>query len=676
MTRKNFLLFIAFNVWAMNSYSQSDGYIDKAVPPFDNETYELDWSKVEYKPIIRYNGNKQIQQTNVHNKNGSNAILTVSDNTDVQVFPSAVAQSEQHMTVSKINPLNIILCSNTPNYEGYYVSQDGGTTWFGSNSMPDNVQSYGDPSTAVDASGNVFIEAMQPSGGGAAGYRTFKSINQGTSWGTPVAQNFGNINFDKQMMSIDNLPGSPHLNKIYTAWTDFTGSYAVKFNRSVDNGVTYSVPITLRTGWGQGTNVQTGVNGEVFVCWAQYTGSAYPASGLGFSRSTDGGATFTDLTPVFPYVGIRTSGSNPIFNNTRVNDFPSMAVDKSCGPNHGRIYAAIPQKLGGTGKAIISVRYSDDNGTSWSSGIEVSISAGRQNWFPWITVDDATGTVSVAYLSLDQVTGFTTNTYLAYSFDGAATWNNIKVSDVGHTVAAIPGFATGYCGDYIANTAYGNRNYISWNDNRNGQWQNYVSRIDFSATAIYSNASNINIAGPVSHILPWSADLHYNTSGNISGPTTSTLEIQSGANVEMLAGISVTLTAGFHAKDGSTFKAATGAVSCANTFARDEVAQQINERSKLLKPAYKDDATVQFEFYPNPASSEINFEYLLTDKSDVSIVLLDMQGKEIAVLLNNITQLPGLSKLSYNVSSLSNGLYTYKLVTNTYSKIGRFVKAN
>lgn len=664
--------------YGLKSYSQEQtkGYIEHAVPPFDNETRTLDWSKVENKPIILYKPDVKILQQNNLNKGGGNpTTYVVTDNADVQVFPGAVAQSEQHMTISKVNPLNLILCSNTTQYEGYYVSQDGGATWFGSNGMPDGVGTYGDPTTAVDGAGNLFMEAMNNLG--PTGYKVFKSTDKGTSWAPPVSSTYSPVSFDKEMMAIDNMPGSPYYGNVYTAWTDFTGGYSVRFNRSTNAGASYNPNITIRNNWGQGTNVQTGPAGQVYVCWANYGTGTYPANGIGFTRSFDGGSTFNDLTPVFAFNGIRVSGTNPIFNNTRVNDFPSMAVDKSCGPFRGRIYIAYAGHQGGTttAKGVIYVRYSDNQGSTWSAANEVSIPAGRQNWFPWITVDDASGTVSVAYLTFDTSSGFTTNTYLAYSFDWGSSWNNVKVSDVGHTVASIPGFATGYCGDYIANTAYGNRNYVCWNDDRTGQWQNYVSRIDFDKPVVYSSATDLNLTGPVNHALPFSGDVDYEASNNINSPTASTFTIQPGANVEMRAGGIILFNPGFVAQEGSHFDAAIVTVSgCTNTVNRDGVGNEIEEHENLLKPAYAGDPTVQFSCYPNPVNNTVTFEYLLPARSNVKIIITDLQGREIKRLLNNAATEPGLSKNSFDISDLHAGVYLFKLESNDFVKAGKFTK--
>ena len=259
-----------------------------------------------------------------------------------------------------------------------------------------------------------------------------------------------------------------------------------------NQGASFSTPIILKTGWGQGTNVQTGPNGEVYVCWADYDNSYADLSskGLGFCRSTNGGVSFTTSQRVINYTGIRTlnpvtgDDENPLFHGIKVNDFPAMAVDKSNGPHRGRIYVALPVKENGNGKAVIQLSFSEDQGTTWSTPFTISIANGRQNWFPWITDDDTNGNLYIIYYSLDGTTGFSTNTYVAESDDGGATFTNKLVSDVAHTTAPIQGFLYGYAGDYIGITAYGGKAYAAWMDNRTGQWQNYVSQV-----------TNLNIAG-------------------------------------------------------------------------------------------------------------------------------------------------------------------------------------
>lgn len=166
-----------------------------------------------------------------------------------------------------------------------------------------------------------------------------------------------------------------------------------------------------------------------------------------------------------------------------------MAVDKSNGAHRGRIYVVLPVLENGNGKAVVQYTFSDNQGATWSNPVTISIPNGRQNWMPWITVDDCTGDVWAIYYSFDTPSGFTTNTYVAHSADGGTTWENEKVSDVSHTTAPINNtiFANGYAGDYIGIAAFGGRAYPIWMDDRNGTWQLYCSPALVEAPSVTIN---------------------------------------------------------------------------------------------------------------------------------------------------------------------------------------------
>ncbi|MCL4511357.1 MAG: glycoside hydrolase, partial [Bacteroidetes bacterium] len=336
--------------------------------------------------------------------------------------------------------------------QGWYMSTNGGLSWTGADVLPNNGLGRGDPSTGFDAHGYAYLVSMGPNATSSPdGYMVQRSTNSGSSWSSSIRGTGPTSGFDKEMIAVDNVANSPYSNYFYCGWTEFIGGNgslpyaAVKLNRSTDGGQTFSSPVTLRqsgnnTGGGQGACLATGPQGEVYVCWADYSTGSVPANGVGFAKSTNGGTSFTSGV-AFAYQGIRQGDVDPRFNNTRVNDFPSIAVDKSHDAYRGRIYMVYPN--GGNGsnnQSVIQLRYSTDGGTSWSSAQTISISNGRQNWFPWIAVDDSTGDVSAIYYSLDGTSGFSTNTYVAHSINGGATWENIKVSDVAHTIAPIPGF--------------------------------------------------------------------------------------------------------------------------------------------------------------------------------------------------------------------------------------------
>ena len=654
---RNFCIIILLIAINTNCYAQSSGYLKFALPVTKGETTP----PLTNQSVLLPSNSGILSVTN-----------DVVDGTDMHIHPSINPQSEVHISINKLFPSNILVSSNTTfglgnSIQGYYYTTNGGTSWAGADILPNNAYGRGDPSTCFDADGNGYLVSMAPDATSSPdGYFVQKTTSLGVTWGTQIRGTGPTANFDKEMVAADNTPSSSYANNFYCAWTDFTGSYSVKFNRSTNGGSTFTTPITLKSGWGQGTNVQTGPNGEVYVCWANYGTGTYPANGIGFSSSTNGGVNFTTKV-AFSYAGIRVSGVDPLFNNTRVNDFPSMAVDKSCGTNRGRIYIAYPTKENGTGKSIIQVRNSSDGGNSWSSPITVSIASGRQNWFPWISVDDATGVVSVVYYSLDAVSGFTTNTYVAYSLDGGATYTNIKVSDQGHITAPIPGFGGGYAGDYIGIASFGGKAYASWADDRNGTWQVYVSPLTFDVPVLFSSNTDINVNGPLNYTSATSS-ITYQAVNSINVPSTSTFSVQSGVNLTMIAGNSVTLLPGFSAISGSTLNIYIANVSsCSNTKSAKidshNFVEKIRDQSTMFSNVI---------CYPNPTTNNITFSYSLLSSTNVVFVIQDVNGKTLHN--RSVAQQSGDNKYTFNVSRLSPGIYFYKLSANKESSIGKFVK--
>jgi Secretion system C-terminal sorting domain len=450
------------------------------------------------------------------NTNNGTGRLIPCDYADVRVFPSPNPQSEVHISINKTNPNVMLLSSNTfPNAfsgVGAWWTTNGGTTWTGNDHMPNNAQGRADPSTAFDATGNGYIAVLSSPGGNPLadpnGYAIQRTTNNGAIW-QPQALGVTNIDCDKEMVAADDVPTSPFANNFYAAWTNFgISGGAIQINRSTNGGAAFSAPITLNNHWGQGANVQTGPNGEVYVCWADYTNGNLPEKGLGFTSSTNGGVTFATATIPFTYTGIRVGNfGNSNFGGTRVNSFPSMTVDKSTGIRRGRIYVVYAENINGT--SVIRLRFSDNQGVNWSTANTISISNGRQSWFPWISCDANDGNIYVTYYSLDQPSGFQTNTYVASSKDGGTTFVNQIVSDVNHITHAIPEFSGGYAGDYIGITAHGGNAYAAWMDNRTGQWQNYVSRtrvadIDLNGSTLVCAPNTYTVTGvPAGATINW-----------------------------------------------------------------------------------------------------------------------------------------------------------------------------
>jgi hypothetical protein len=568
------------------------------------------------------------------------------------INPTAIDQTEVSIAINKTYPANIFVSTNvntsTDVTQSYYCSIDGGLTWpYGADNMPNSYTSSGDPSTAFDASGYAYLTGMDAGGDPRDRYNVEVSGDRGHNWSTQYGGALTSTgDFDKEMATtVDEMQTSTYANYYYCVWTDYSTSGGqigkqVKINRSTDQCLTFDHETALSSNWGSGSNVQTGPNGEVYVCWADFTNGSFPGQNIGFSVSTDGGVTYTSSRP-FSYLGFtQGDASNPNYGNTRVVDFPSMAVDKSCGPNRGRIYIAYPEKeSSSSSKSIIQVRYSDNGGTSWSSATTVSLSTGDENWFPWIAVDDLTGLVNVVYYNgTNQSGGLSTYTYVAYadgnvSSSSSLTWQNIQVSPNSHyTAPLISGGA--YAGDYIGITSFGGSSYVGWMDNStdfngttlNGYWHVWVARVDYSSTQLVSSQSNLQVCEQTI-----SGNKNYHAADNIAVANCgNSVTVASTAVSEMVAGESITLYPGFSTQPGAVFTARIAPSSCTTPGAVSFKAPNANTWSGTNGVTKTDVAGMKIFAYPNPTTDYITIGALNNDYNNVSVSVTDIEGRSVA----------------------------------------------
>ena len=71
--------------------------------------------------------------------------------------------------------------------------------------------------------------------------------------------------------------------------------------------------------------------------------------------------------------------------------------------------------------------------------------------------------------------------------------------------------------------------------------------------------------------------------------------------------------------------------------------------------------------YPNPFNPSTKIAYILKEKTNVKILVMNAIGEEVAVLINQ-TQEQGYHQLDFNASNLPSGIYFYSLQTENYSE--------
>jgi hypothetical protein len=411
-------------------------------------------------------------------------------------------QSEMSVDVHPLD-VNTIFCSaNATNWPfstiwgtGVYWSLDGATTWTGFNNPPFGTNS-GDPASVIGSNG-YFYEGYITNAGGM-GVAT--STDNGTTWSSHVADNSSGL--DKNHLMVDKVVGSPFEHRLYDVWTSFSGANIdeIEFNYSTNFGTNWATTMNISSGvnalgHNQGVNVQTGPNGEVYACWAIYDANWTDGEdGIGFNVSTNGGATWGTAIRVYSVVNFGIRGYlKP--TQIRVSSFPSMAVDRSGGPNNGNIYITWPQRgvtPAGSDPDIVMVK-STNGGTTWSSPVRVNddpINNGKDQYYPWMTVDQSTGQLVFVFYDSRETTNDSSGVWGARSLDGGSTFENFRISDENFKPKPIGGLAGGYQGDYIGIAALDDIAYPYWMDDRTGNYQGWMSVVSFGPPCPIDPPSN------------------------------------------------------------------------------------------------------------------------------------------------------------------------------------------
>jgi hypothetical protein len=69
--------------------------------------------------------------------------------------------------------------------------------------------------------------------------------------------------------------------------------------------------------------------------------------------------------------------------------------------------------------------------------------------------------------------------------------------------------------------------------------------------------------------------------------------------------------------------------------------------------------------YPNPCSSTTMIEFSMPYQQMATLKVYDIQGREVAVLVNEVKQ-PGIYTVTFNASELLNGFYFYQFIAGDF----------
>lgn len=377
--------------------------------------------------------------------------------------PGNVGPQEVTICINPKDPLNVVAGSNL-NYS--YYSTDGGYTWT-EGQMSSSLGVWGDPVTVFDAEGNLYYGHLSDPADGDFIDRIVvqKSTDGGQTWndGAGIGLNPPKDQ-DKEWLAAD-YTDSPYRNSIYVAWTEFDryGSpdpedrTRILFSCSRDFSESWSDPVVVSDVTGncldsdetvEGAVPAVGPEGQVYLSWAG-------PLGIVFDKSLDGGLTFGDDIFVDPMPGGWDLYIPGIY---RCNGMPVTACDISYSPHRGNIYIMWSDQRNGIHDTDVFLVKSADGGETWGPVVRVNDDPpGKQQFFPWMTVDQTTGNIYVVFYDRRDSEDYSTEVYLAKSSDGGETFRNYKISE--YPFRSVSGI---FFGDYVNIAASDGRIHAIW----------------------------------------------------------------------------------------------------------------------------------------------------------------------------------------------------------------------
>ena len=89
----------------------------------------------------------------------------------------------------------------------------------------------------------------------------------------------------------------------------------------------------------------------------------------------------------------------------------------------------------------------------------------------------------------------------------------------------------------------------------------------------------------------------------------------------------------------------------------------INQSFSSLGITEKAQSQLKFNVYPNPVKDQMNITYLISEASNIKIVLYDMQGRTI-LEIKNCLHTAGKYSMNYDLSKINSGMYFICLLTD------------
>jgi len=594
-------------------------------------------------------------------------------------FDIGIDNWEQNATSNPDQPLWLFFGANA-SPQNARISTNGGLNWI-LNNPNYHSSTCCDPWTTYTGSG-VLIYAS-----GVTGQYVYRSTNNGLNWGPAILSVVGN---DRNHVSAEYTGTGPYANYVYAGITPGN------FGRSTDAGLTWTTTFTP-SNTQPGCYIAVGPNDTInggCVIYVTNTGSTSSRT-YNFYRSTDGGSTFTlrSSQNFVGWVGSLNTAGRFVINNARTAPHPKIAMDNSNGPYRGRLYLvyATNDPPGNGNKPDVWLRYSTDQGSTWSAGVRINDNenpTASDQWFPEISCVRETGRLYIHwYDDRNDPVNYGVDVYATYTDDGGQTFKpNQRMTNTTFLYPRPVCSANTNCyrGDYTSITGNQDAAFSVWGDHRSGNALNmggyfpdFAMKVTPAADTLKGLSDSSFHYVSIPGVKLWDKTTKFSVTispAPASGLITMTL-LNRTSNI-----IKDSLTA---YPDSLRLRIVTsGGVTSGNYT----VSVQGNGRNgtpvhvrniiiTVTNPVgiSSNNTVLSYDLqqnYPNPFNPVTNLEFGVSNLGFVSLKVYDVQGKEVKTLVNEIKP-AGNYKVEFNGSNFASGVYFYKLKAGNFSAVKR-----
>jgi dipeptidyl aminopeptidase/acylaminoacyl peptidase len=369
-------------------------------------------------------------------------------------------QSEEAVAINPKNPKNVVIVSNesdSANALFRAFSTDGGVTW--KSNLIANGDSLGvaccDPSIAFDQFGNLFLAFLDSDfnirlGLSTDGGQTFRLLKtfETVKAKTPAAGAGSRTPASVDQPTVVTAPPGPTVKRPYgSVWITYADALGIEATgaRVTGRGLIGTFIATQLAPGSAGGNfgdIAIGPKGQVLVTYQNPSDRTEP-SNIYVNLKPDGlgpmpfnAATLVTSTNVGGFHSI------PAQFSRGIDAEAGLAWDRGSDPHKGRVYLVYTDApTVGSDDTNIFVRFSDNDGSTWSTAVRVNDDTGTNSQFlPRIALDQTQGTIAVSWHDcrndlgdhhLGDTNGIPNDDaqfFAALSFDGVTFRKNIQVA--------------------------------------------------------------------------------------------------------------------------------------------------------------------------------------------------------------------------------------------------------